>query len=43
MVGSSDVSCLIDLEGPLSWSYQTCSVFILDVSGMNDQRPMASF
>ena len=34
---------LTDLEGSLSWSYRTCPVFILDVSGMDDQRPTASF
>ena len=27
MVGSSDVSCLIDLESSLSWSYRTCPVW----------------
>ena len=31
------------LQGSLSWSYRTCLVFILDVSGMDDQRPTASF
>ena len=29
-VGSSDILRLTDLEGSLSWSYRTCSVFILD-------------
>ena len=42
-VGSSNVSRLTDLDGSLSWSYRTCSVFITDVSGMDDQRPTASF
>ena len=32
-----------DLEGSLSRSYQTCSVFIPDMSDMDDQRPTASF
>ena len=35
MVGSSDISCLTDLESSLSWSCWMCSVFILDVSGMD--------
>ena len=43
MVGSSDVSCLTDLDGSLSWSYRTCPVFIPNMSGMDDQRPTASF
>ena len=43
MVRSSDVSRLTDLEGSLSWSYRTCRVFIPDVSGMDGQRPTASF
>ena len=28
MVGSSDISCLIDLDGSLSWSYRTCPVWM---------------
>ena len=32
-----------DLEVSLSWSYRTCPVFTPDVSGMDDQKPTASF
>ena len=34
---------LTDLEGSLSWSYRTRSVFLPDVSDMPDQKPMANF
>ena len=34
---------LTNLESSLWWSYRTCPVFIPDVSGMDDQRPTASF
>ena len=34
---------LTNLESSLWWSYQMCLVFIPDVSGMDDQRPTASF
>ena len=43
MVRSSDVMRLTNLESSLWWSYQTCSIFIPDVSGMHGQRPTASF
>ena len=43
LVGSFDVSRLTDLESSLSWSDRTCPVFIPDVSGMDGQRPTASF
>ena len=43
MVESSDVLRLTDLDDSLSYSYRTCSVFIPDVFGMDDQRPTASF
>jgi len=36
MVGSSNVSCLTNLDDSLSWSYRKCAVFLPDVSGMND-------
>ena len=34
---------LTNLESSLWWSYQMCLVFIPDVSGMDEQKPTASF